>query len=289
MTDDGNHTAGPSAPGGEPDAWSAMALRWEQVWPPLRPTEEDLALYWEAAAGWMRERGTPRVLLLGGTPELYHLPWPACTDLLAADGNAAMVAHVWPGPPGQVRCVDWLELDLPAGSRDLVLSDGGLDMLPYPRAQQRLVDVIRAVLADAGLCVLRVYALPAQRESPEEVLADLAAGRIRNRAVLQLRLGMALQESAAAGVGFGEIWRAVREAVRDPEALARRLGWAVRELVPEHLPQPGVEAFRFHFLTVEQVRELFCDGAGGFTLESVRVPAYDLGALCPTLVFRRQR
>jgi len=62
--------------------WAEIARRWAEVGPPLRPSAEDLAFY-RRAGRLTRERGAPRVLLLGVTPELYRLPWPDGTDLLA--------------------------------------------------------------------------------------------------------------------------------------------------------------------------------------------------------------
>ena len=97
---DGNST------GPEPDGthhWAAIARQWKQLGPPLRPVAQDIGFYWNAAEKWVRERGAPRVLLLGVTPELYHLPWPKGTDLLAVDRSQAMIETVWPGPKEAVQ------------------------------------------------------------------------------------------------------------------------------------------------------------------------------------------
>jgi len=54
--------------------WSQLALQWSQVGPPLRPAPQGLGFYWGAVREWVRGHGAPRVLLVGVTPELYHLP-----------------------------------------------------------------------------------------------------------------------------------------------------------------------------------------------------------------------
>jgi hypothetical protein len=181
------------------DHWPAAARQWQELGPPLRPAAEDINFCADGVREWVRSRGAPRVLLLGVTPELYRLPWPKGTDFLAADRTQAMIDHVWPGPKEAVRCTDWLALALPEGSRDIVLCDGGLPLLAYPEEQRRLPRLLRAVLSDQGLCILRLYVPPPQRESPDAVLRDLLEGRIANLNVLKLRLSMALMESAEAG------------------------------------------------------------------------------------------
>src|SRR5687767_9625484 len=68
------------------DHWSKIARLWHYVGPPLRPPAGAMALYREAIDVWQqRQRRAPRVLLLGVTPELRSLPWPAETAVQAAD------------------------------------------------------------------------------------------------------------------------------------------------------------------------------------------------------------
>ena len=44
---------------------------------------------------------------------------------------------------------------------------------------------------------------------------------------------------------------------------------------------------RYYFATVDQVSDMFCGSPGGFELQRVCVPSYELGECCPTVVFRR--
>jgi SAM-dependent methyltransferase len=269
----------------KPDHWSLLARRWDQVGPPLRPVAEDIGFCWDAVREWVRRRGAPRVLLLGVTPELYHLPWPRGTGLLAVDRSQAMIDNVWPGPKDAAQCADWLALTLADGSRDIVLCDGGLHLLRYPQEQQRLVRILHGVLSDAGLCILRLYVPPSRRESPEAILEDLLQGRISSLDALKMRLWTAMSNSAAEGVELAAVWNAVQEAVPDLEALAANVGWPAAQIMTISAYRDST--VRYHFATVDQVRGLFCGDPGGFEVHDLKVPSYELGKRCPTIVLRR--
>jgi len=267
------------------DRWPETARQWQQLGPPLRPAAEDIGFYSDAVREWGGHGGAPRVLLLGVTPELYRLPWPKGTDFLAADRTQAMIDNVWPGPPGAVQRTDWLALALPDSSRDFVLCDGGLPLLAYPEEQRRLVCLLRAVLSDQGLCVLRLYVPPPQRELPGAVLKDLLGGRIPNLNILKLRLSMSLQEEVAEGVELATVWHALHEAAPDLEGLASRIGWSVQHMLAINAYRGSTD--RFYFATVDQVSDLFCKSPGGFEVRRLHVPSYELGERCPTIVLRR--
>jgi hypothetical protein len=198
-----------------------------------------------------------------------------------------MIDTVWPGPQGAVACADWTTMALPDGSRDIVLCDGGMELLKYPQEHRQLVRILRRVLSDQGLCIFRLYVLPAQRESPETVLQDFVQGRVSNVNILKLRLGMALQDSRTEGVQRQTIWDAFHAAVPDPERLAPQIGWSVEQMhiIDTYRDTPD----RFFFLTVVDLRDVFCASPGGFQLESVHAPSYELGDRCPTVVLHCRR
>lgn len=269
-------------PGGH---WLEIARRWHQVGPPLRPSVQDVAFCTKAVRRWASVHGAPRALILGVTPELYRLPWPTGTELSAVDRTPAMIEAVWPGPRSAVVHADWTELPLDAGSRDLVLCDGGNILLSYPHGQHRFVQALQRVVAPRGLCIFRLFVPPAQRESPAAVLCELLAGRIPNLNILKLRLGMALQESSERGVQLAHVWDALQRAAPDFSRLAARLGWPLDHLL-------AIDTYRgcssrYHFLSITEVCRLFTEHPGGFTFAAMEVPAYELGERCPTVVFRR--
>jgi SAM-dependent methyltransferase len=267
------------------DHWSELAKRWQLSGPPLRVGRDDVEGYADAVKRWTHASRAPRVLLLGVTPELYAMDWPPGTDFLAVDRAQAMIDCVWPGPRERVRCEDWTALSLPDASCDLALCDGGFHLLSHPGGQADLVRSLRRVLAGGGLCVLRLFVPPARAESPDAVLRDLLAGRIASVDALKLRLGMALQRDARAGVALARVWDVFERAVPDPEAAQAAIGWPVDRI--RSMDAYRGAASRYHFVSVEQVRQLFCVDPGGFEVESLRIPGYELGERCPVLALRR--
>lgn len=265
--------------------WPEIARQWQQVGPPLRPSAQDIGFCTDAVREWVRHRGAPRVLLLGVTPEIYRMPWPEGTDILAVDRSQAMIDAVWPGPKEAAQYTDWLSLELPDSSRDIVLCDGGLHLLAYPQEQRLLVHILRDVLSDQGLCVLRLFVPPPQRESPDAVLQDLIEGRISNLNVLKLRLSMSLMDSAANGVELGKVWRAIHAIASDLKGLTARIGWLLEHMLVINAYR-GSKA-RYYFVTVDQVTDLFCGNPGGFYVYRLHMPSYELGERCPTIVFQR--
>jgi SAM-dependent methyltransferase len=196
-----------------------------------------------------------------------------------------MIEALWPGPPAAVVCADWTDVPLQASSRDVVLGDGGLHLLSYPVGQAALVTNLARALVPGGVVVMRLFVPPGPdgRETPESVLDDLLAGRIANLNLLKLRLGMALQPDAEAGVGVASVYEAVRQVRPDLVTLAATVGWDLDHLL-------AIESYRdsftrYWFVTVDQVRDLF---GASFDLEAAHVPSYELGERCPTVVLRRR-
>lgn len=266
--------------------WLDIAHRWHQVGAPLRPAAPDLASYTDLVGQWAAVHGAPRVLILGVTPELYRLPWPAGTELTAVDHTVAMIEAVWPGPRSAAVHAEWTDLPFAAASFDIVLCDGGWHLLSYPHDQRRLLDGLRRVIAPRGLCVLRLFVPPLQRETPTAVLDDLLGGAIPNLNILKLRLGMALQSSRECGVVLADVWRALHDAAPDFVELADRLGWPLPHLlaIDSYRDCPS----RYHFLSVAEVCEQFVARPGGFSFVECRTPTYALGERCPVIAFRRR-
>jgi hypothetical protein len=252
--------------------------------PPLLPSAQDIAYCWEMASEWIRERGAPRALLLGITPAFCTPPWPKGTDLLAVDFSQTMIDTMWPGPKEAALCANWLSMDLPKGSRDIALCDGGLPLLDYPQGQHDVVRILHRVLSDEGLCIFRTFVLPSQRETPDLVIRDFCHGKIGDLSSLVFRLNMSMQKDPEQGIVFGRVYEAIA-AIPDLDKLLAELGWS-----PEHLTLinrcKGIES-QCHFLTLEQTIDLFCSDPGGFRVLGVHTPSDDLGQRCPTVTLQR--
>jgi SAM-dependent methyltransferase len=251
----------------------------------MRPSSEDVANYWNAANDWIQMRGAPRVLLLGVTPELYNLPWPKGTDFMAVDSSQAMIDAVWPGPKDAVRCADWLSSDFPEGSRDIVLCDGGLHLLKHPQEQEELIRFIHHTLSHEGLCIFRLFASPAQKESPDVVIQDLVDGKIGSLDCLKLRLSMSLHKNAEEGVALAQVYDTLIKAVPDLEKLALKIGWPVECILA--IKWYEGRKHRYYWVTVEEAIDLFCGYPGGFQLHQLRTAPYELGQRCPTIALQR--
>src|SRR3954468_12555969 len=107
--------------------WDNYALDWHLVGVPLRPAPEDIAIYEGAVAAWQGKPGrAPRALLLGVTPEIATMRWPAGSGLLAVDRSPGRLDDVWPGraaPHGAAVRGNWLQLPVADRSRDIAIGD----------------------------------------------------------------------------------------------------------------------------------------------------------------------
>jgi SAM-dependent methyltransferase len=265
--------------------WPDIARLWAQVGPPLRPTSEDIAILTGTIDAWARDNGPPRALILGVTPELYSLPWPQGTRLLAADRTQGMIDVVWPGPRNAVIRTDWTAIPLKDGSQDIVLCDGGFHLMDHPNGHHKFIQSLHRIVAPGGLCVFRLFVPPQEYETPDQVLRDLLNGRISNLNILKIRLGMSLQTDIAQGVELGRVWNAIHQAAPNFEELALRTGWPLEHVLAINTYRNS--DIRYFFLDLDSVRRLFFDMPGGFELVTVRVPVYELGDRCPTIVMRR--
>ncbi len=272
----------PTLPAGH---WQAFARIWEHVGPPLRPSAEDIAFLNEAIGSWARNQGAPRALILGVTPELYHLPWPDGTDVVAVDHTQSMIDAVWPGPRNRVICADWTAMPLSPASRDIALCDGGIHLLPHPDGQEGLMRALQRVVAPGGLCIFRLFLPPQTRETVDDVLQDLLEAKIPNLNLLKLRLWMALHQDSTEGVPLRVVWDTVRSAARDFDRLAAQIGWPLEHLLTINAYRDSPT--RYFFVSLPDVHYMFCEKGGGFTLEAVCVPTYERGECCPTVVLRR--
>jgi hypothetical protein len=275
----------PDSRAADTDAWSKFARAWAMLGPPLRPCEKDIEVVATAVASWSEGRGAPRALILGVTPELYHLPWPAGTDLVAVDHNQGMIDQVWPGPRDAAICADWTAMPLPDGSRDIAICDGGLTLLSHPDGQFGMVKSLGRVIAGDGLFAVRLFAPASPGEDPDDVLRDLLDGKVKDFNSLKLRLWTALQKDLPTGILMHDFWSAVHSVAPDLDKLAEQIGWE-----PDHLRVINIHRnnpARYRFPTADEVEQLYSKEPGGFSLESVTTPSYDLGDQCPTMVFRR--
>lgn len=260
--------------------WHRYARSWGLLGPPLRPSPEDVRLFEDVVA--RSTRRPLRALLLGVTPEIATMGWPAGAELTAIDRNASMIAGVFPtsGLPPGARAVegDWLKMPFEEHAFDVVIGDGCLTTLEFG-AYGSFAEACRRVLDRDGALVLRLFVSPEERETLEEIAGDLWAGRIGSFHVLKWRVAMAGERDDGEHVRLGKVYDAYRRVVPEPARLASHLGWDEGVI-------GTIEAYRdndtrYSFPTLAAVRRALSDA---FVEKACDVPGYELGARCPRLV-----
>jgi SAM-dependent methyltransferase len=267
-----------------PNVFSTFARQWRVIDVPLRPHEDDVAVYASVVDAWQRAHRERRArgLLLGVTAEIATMNWPRGASLVAVDHSFPMVANVWPKPPhGTAVCADWRTMPLPDRSRDVALGDGCLTLLSIPDARDAFARNLKRVLVDDGVLALRCFCRPEETETPRQVLDDLEGGRVRGFHAFKWRFVMAVHGSAENGVRLADVWDCWSAEVRDPDALAARCGWPLESVRSMQVYRDSET--RYLFSTVEESRRSL---APWFTLESQHVGDYELAERCPILVFR---
>ena len=193
-----------------------------------------------------------------------------------------MIEAVWPGAKlgFSAACARWTHLPLHAGRADVAIGDGCFSSLSGA-AYGAMTRSVHRVLRPDGLLVMRFFSRPERPESAARVFADLFEGRIGRFFAFKWRLAMALHGGLEEGVRLAEVWDAWHATVPEPARLAGSLGWPLEKLLMMDAYRES--ALRFTFPTLAEARAaLWTD----FEELACRVPAYELGERCPTLILR---
>ncbi len=264
--------------------WESRARDW-RVSPPLTPAAEDIAWYEATVSACARALSARplRALLLGVTPGIATMGWPAGTSLLAVDWAQGMVEHVWPRtgfPDGtEVVRADWRQLPLASGSIDVVVGDGCYAAMGSLEGARQLNREIRRVLRGGGWYCTRAFRRSDVPTPTEALFEELEGGGVDNLDLFRWRLAMAVQGDSAEGVALGKVWRVWEQHVRDVQADARR--WSADQRL-NMARWENVEA-RFSFLSLAELRDL---AAPGFELLSSDWPSYASAEHFPRLLMR---
>jgi len=267
------------------DLWNGRAPQWQHVATPLRPDAEDVRLTEDLVAGVCAAERAPRAALLGVTPELAQMRWPAGTLLVSLDYSIGMIRGVWPArsvtTPAVAVCGDWRAMPLRDRSLDVMVGDGSYNALDCLADYTAMSQEIRRVLRLDGRLVLRFFVRPAEAESSGAVFEDLNAARIGSFHVFKWRLAMALHGDFGTGVRLGDVWDAWNASVPDPVALAHYLDWPLAVVT-------AIDAYKgadtcYTFPTYDEIRSLL---APFLDEVSCHTPNYEIGDRCPTFVFK---
>jgi len=263
--------------------WSDAAYHWHEYGSPLRPSVDDVAAIEALVRNGYADARPLKALLLGVTPEIATMAWPPRTELLAIDRSRPMLERVWPGDiDGQRRavCTDWFDFAWDAARRDVVVGDGIFALLDFPRQYRTLAASIHAALAPDGVFVTRLFLQTPQVETPDAVFADLLANRIGSFHAFKLRLAMAMQESATAGVRMGDVYAAWQSANIDSATLATITGWS-RASIETIRPWADKQSR----LSFPLAAEMDAAMSELFDRRAERTLAYELGERCPVVAY----
>lgn len=267
--------------------WDSMACHWRRLGPPLRPSPAEVQHFQRAITLQSEHSGqTPlRVVMLGVTPEIAQLNWPAGANVLAVDRSPEMVRAVWPGdrPERRALCSDWITALTSAAPLDTVIGDCSLTSQQYPHEWNRLIKATASALTDSGQLILRCRTSPERSETPEQVFEDLLHGRIASFHSFKLRLAIALQPAPGAGVVLHDVWRCWSRAAITPEDLHAATGWPLEIISTIELYRNKPACLTFPSL--RQIRELI---GTRFSLESVTYHTDELRAQHPLFEFSRR-
>jgi SAM-dependent methyltransferase len=268
--------------------WERFTRRWRLAESPGRPAEEDIRIYEHALRDWFATvglRAAPLAVMLGVTPEIARMRWPAGTEVLAVDQSQAMIRAIWPGAAlgFQAACAHWTALPLAAASRDIVIGDGSFNNLAGA-AYGAMARSIRRVLRATGVFVVRFFVRPDRAERTGAIFDDLFRGRVGSFFAFKWRLAMALHGTLGEGVRLSDIWDAWHAAVPRPETLPASLGWPIEKILT--IDDYRGSAVRYTFPTLAEARAALRTDFDELACHS---PGYELGSLCPTFVLRPRR
>lgn len=262
--------------------WETLAGRW-RIAPPLAPCGEDIA-YYEARVPDLGG-GAVDALLLGVTPAIATMCWPAGTSLVAVDWAMGMIRAAWPKealPPGAaVVRGDWRELPFAAASRNFVIGDGCYTVFRNLECAALMNREVRRVLRPGGLYCLRCFCRPDRAQPPAQLFAELRSGRLGNLDLFRWLLAMSLQGNSPEGVSLREVWRTWRAWIPDPQAERNRLGWSEDALA--NMERWGTLEAHYSF---PRMADLLALAEPHFDLVACDLPGYPWGERFPRLLMR---
>lgn len=266
--------------------WSTFAQRWAQIRPPARPHPQDIRCFETCVADLARRRGALDALLLGVTPEIAAMRWPAETTMLAVDRSIEATQAIWPlreiAIPAAAIVGRWERLPFRDASLDLVIGDGCLTALGTLAAQRDVTRELARVLRPGGEFIMRLFAAPIVRESVQSVFDDLRAGVGETFDVLKWRLLMAAPADTENAVLLSETFNLWDAADIDRSQLAAARGW-------ERGTIDTIDAYRDSHvrLAFPPVDEALDRLAPYFRPIEQFTQSYELAERCPIVVLAR--
>ena len=265
--------------------WDKHSNQWGRIGSPCRPTEEDGQLLLQMATPSLRDRAdAANVVVMGVTPEIVQLAWPAQVRLQAFDHSPEMIASVWrphPNLSSNVQQVRWQNMPLADHSIDCIVGDGSLTVIDSLEGYPEILVELARVLEPEGSLVLRCFVSPDQPERVEDIAADALSGSIKSFHALKWRVAMAMCAEREFSVRLMDISAAINKLFPDRNLLVERAGW-LRESIDTMGAFDGVESC-ITFPTLSALTEI---SAPCIELVDLQYGRYEMAECCPTICFK---
>ena len=265
--------------------WRKQSRQWQHVGAPLRPTEEDQHLLFSVSAPVLN-CVSPRLMVMGVTPEVVNLPWPADAHLTAVDRCEQMIARVWQPHkeiPSSVECADWHRLPFEDKRFQLLIGDGCTTQFTGENDYLEIFAELSRVLDDDGQLTMRCFVRPEIPELLDAVVVAAHSAEISNFGSLKWRLAMALVgRSGNMAIPVTRITEVFDSLFPDRDLLAREANWAREEI-------DTIDAYRDNSVcyTFPTLAELEIILKPYFRVENVCSASYELASQCPILSLRK--
>jgi hypothetical protein len=227
----------------------------------------------------MHDDSAPRVLILGVTPALVDLPWPARAEVHAVDYDQAMIDLLWrPGSGRQCHRARWQEMPFPDGFFDLVVGDCSFNALPSPADYDDVMAEIGRVRSPGAPLITRAFV----QSEPRLTLAGLvgqSATMLAGLTPAHKRLLVLIASARADGtLHFPDIFGRIRDEWGDVDDYLAALGHSPAEV--ERSKSVYASDQRLNYPTERELADRF---APWFGRVEFAYPDYAAGRNCPTM------
>lgn len=267
--------------------WEQHAEQWSKVQAPLKPSPDDGSLTLSGLKPiFDKYPDQCRVAVLGVTPELIQLAWPASVALYAYDHSSEMIASVWSSHPtvsSEVKQASWEHLPVEAGAFHAAVGDGSLNALSKLENYAEVVQELHRVIAPNGLMVIRCFIRPDNAETTQQIISAVHTGQVGSFHALKWRLAMALVNASSASVAVSDIHKLFEASFPSRSRLAALTGWHETQINTIDAYKNAATRYTFPRLH-EAIEQL----APYFSVSDISYGTYELAKRCPTLTLKRQ-
>lgn len=199
---------------------NALVENWKNQSPPARPTEAELAIFRRFIERKKAEKGNPKMLILGATPEFRDLIHEAgltayCVDYSRENYQAMELLKTRAGKEIFFH-QNWAEMTIPE-KFDLILAEASLNAVPKELVPD-ILERVKKHLAEDGLFISKTW----QRIPPAQVSLKKTVQEYREKhahlnfkqAVI-LPLYSSIYDEEANHLTLKKIWGAVKQYYTD--------------------------------------------------------------------------